>query len=1751
MRKKILALLLAIVMVVSVLPGAALAEEAPTLAAGKPSSSDLIGYWKNTEKGIELNLSHYNGTYNGDIDLYGGLRVTGGGKYECNAYLNEYLELEFYMYDESGENGMDYSVALSGNTLTLTEEYAYGTVDSALYGTVVLTKDTTVDTGAAGKIERQDFTAVKEDNGDWTLTLNGTLGENEAWAYIAGTNAESFMAPYLFQEMNNYLFTSTAVLDNTSAVEEYIDGATLTDMSTSSNVFTINGSYGVCAIFAAKVETTRIDSCGNKYMLHTVGGALIEGTDTFAENELIDAVTVDIDWGGHGAGKLPAQLELPINSSISDQDLPIEEEGYTLIGFMDNYSGSLLPLPITATFTMDASLTALWLPEHPTIELTWKDSMGTTIPGAPTSYTFDLTPLVAAFEKAIDKRDSDYLMEGEYQIAMAMLKAVREYNISSCWDLSDGDSLDEEEEDLDELLMVVIDDLIFNPTGSHSYTLQCSEGYDTAIVNLFFLSPVLDGGFEARYAYLGYFDPSYELAFETLKSKMSDAATAENYLPAALFDSFGGIICTVRTVEELESALTELGEYFYEWDVDDWGEPIVSVQKYEELAVDLMWLDTDETVLSDKLYPSNYIVPDTDYYAARTNDERNAALDAMRQDFNSKLGTALSWDGGYGTWDVGAYDGSFEALYQKMTADEIFDILRDCPPAIALRRHEDAFAFMWDAYNPTYTISNFYENGTSEIDLDQWRDQYTTDLESNAGLATYVDGEKLRVNYTYIDNKARLGVRTEHEFISDKASLLAMLDSLPQRCREDGLCGVEVMEYGGTGVALSWYDKYGDPINGLPTKYMLDLSKGASECGEEFYNQYGEILDNYVRFADLYSYVEVSGKRLKREYYDDPFKCCITNAADVMAYIATEANTSGTVNFRFYEYDGNYTFQGDTAYRIGIGEYYEMAGKTTIDMWGYYNYRWMTTTYDNDGYCLETSDLGNAAVDYKVTVVNGKNLMLSFTVTADEAIKDGKLGLWADVMVGDNDAATVRTVFDEKGNKIGFDLIDDGWHYDEEDYDYMAFNKCSTYNGRYTCYVAGEELVDAAKKILRISDPVEGQTWYGNYDYASEYWFEELDESNAYADYYGYYNDDYTALYQTDSGAAVHWDVNLAAGESQTYCVSFGVVDASMNVAPRFIGNLPQFGEEGFVTVDVANLIVDGSSGHNIILLLDTTKGDQLDAGKATLYSDPAKLFTVDPVTQIKNRNITAVSDLFTGKDDQYNEYDQVAQFIVSMVNAYPDTYVITGMTAINDGGETAEYVLSEHGIKNFTMIIPATPRTRPLFLSDPEKIEETENLKEGWSFDTNENELTVHSLDITTGSGHEEEAALDLPAGADIAVESFEKDGKPGENKINSAGDGIEFAEGGSDESVISGDGKLSVTAEKTGIVAGGDLVVEAETTIDAKNGIESNGDVEIGGKLTVTAEETGITSSGSLDVKGETTIDAETGIDSDGDVVISGEIEIDASKLGIACETLKIEKGGTLTINIEPGASLLDVNNLVIPDGYEIVGGKLENGEFVPNEGATQLIIRKKTTLPVYSGGDDEKKEPKKEEPQQEIDDMPFVDVPASAYFYDAVKWAADNGITQGTDAKHFSPALPVTRAQVVTFLWRAAGSPAPKDGANPFIDVFADKYYATAVAWAIEEGITKGTSATTFSPDATCTRGQIVTFLARFAGVQDAETESVFEDVKPTDYFAAAVKWAKDNDVTNGTSATTFSADNACTRGEVVTFLYRWLVREEENS
>lgn len=169
-------------------------------------------------------------------------------------------------------------------------------------------------------------------------------------------------------------------------------------------------------------------------------------------------------------------------------------------------------------------------------------------------------------------------------------------------------------------------------------------------------------------------------------------------------------------------------------------------------------------------------------------------------------------------------------------------------------------------------------------------------------------------------------------------------------------------------------------------------------------------------------------------------------------------------------------------------------------------------------------------------------------------------------------------------------------------------------------------------------------------------------------------------------------------------------------------------------------------------------------------------------------------------------------------------------------------------------------------------------------------------------------------------------------------------------------------------------------------------------------------------------------------------------------------------------------------------------------------------------------------------------FNDVKPGDYFYDAVNWAVEKGITTGTSATTFSPNASCTRAQIVTFLWRASGSPEPKTASNPFTDVAANAYYCKAVLWAVENGITTGTSATTFSPGAPCTRAQGVTFLWRANGSKAASAAASFTDVASDAYYAPAVAWAAEQNVTGGVGNGLFSPNTTCTRAQNVSMLYR---------
>jgi len=231
--------------------------------------------------------------------------------------------------------------------------------------------------------------------------------------------------------------------------------------------------------------------------------------------------------------------------------------------------------------------------------------------------------------------------------------------------------------------------------------------------------------------------------------------------------------------------------------------------------------------------------------------------------------------------------------------------------------------------------------------------------------------------------------------------------------------------------------------------------------------------------------------------------------------------------------------------------------------------------------------------------------------------------------------------------------------------------------------------------------------------------------------------------------------------------------------------------------------------------------------------------------------------------------------------------------------------------------------------------------------------------------------------------------------------------------------------------------------------------------------------------------------------------------------------EKGDSVTITVKPDSGYqLDELTVTDKNGKELKLTDKGNGKYTFTMPASKVEINATFV--------------------KEVETSPFSDVSTSAYYYEAVKWAQEKGISGGIGNGLFGPNQPCTRAQIVTFLWRAAGSPEPK-AMSSFADVSTDAYYAKAVAWAVENGITTGTGDGKFSPDATCTRAQSVTFLFRAIG-KLVDSKAEFSDVLTDSYYANAVAWAVENGVTNGIGDGLFGPDNSCTRAQIVTFLFR---------
>ena len=240
------------------------------------------------------------------------------------------------------------------------------------------------------------------------------------------------------------------------------------------------------------------------------------------------------------------------------------------------------------------------------------------------------------------------------------------------------------------------------------------------------------------------------------------------------------------------------------------------------------------------------------------------------------------------------------------------------------------------------------------------------------------------------------------------------------------------------------------------------------------------------------------------------------------------------------------------------------------------------------------------------------------------------------------------------------------------------------------------------------------------------------------------------------------------------------------------------------------------------------------------------------------------------------------------------------------------------------------------------------------------------------------------------------------------------------------------------------------------------------------------------------------------------------------VSVSTRSASRGNTVTITVKP------------EDGYKLASLTVRDGN------GNSISVTKKAddiytfVMPHSKVSVEPVFAPIKAQPE-------FKDIANNSYYYDAVQWAVEKGITEGTSIETFSPHASCTRAQTVTFLWRVAGSPEPTGTVNPFSDLSPYAYYYKAVLWAVENRITQGTSADTFSPNMTVTRGQTVTLLHRAAGSPLAGS-SAFDDVAANAYYAKAVAWAAENGITSGTGSNKFSPGADCTRGQIVTLLFR---------
>lgn len=345
-------------------------------------------------------------------------------------------------------------------------------------------------------------------------------------------------------------------------------------------------------------------------------------------------------------------------------------------------------------------------------------------------------------------------------------------------------------------------------------------------------------------------------------------------------------------------------------------------------------------------------------------------------------------------------------------------------------------------------------------------------------------------------------------------------------------------------------------------------------------------------------------------------------------------------------------------------------------------------------------------------------------------------------------------------------------------------------------------------------------------------------------------------------------------------------------------------------------------------------------------------------------------------------------------------------------------------------------------------------------------------------------------------------------------------------DKSTLTGSGTVKLTVSSNGVPAEGNV----EVTCDNDITVTKNGDGTFTAALpnetktyTFTASYAGDDNHESADksCKVSVTRRSSSGGGSSSDSIYA--VSVPSAKNGdVTVSPQKASKGDNVTITVKPdGGYQLDELTVTDKNGNALKLTDKGNGLYTFTMPAGKVEVNATFA--------------------KKVETSPFSDVSTNDGYYEAVKWAQEKGITGGIGGGLFGPNQPCTRAQIVSFLWRAAGSPEPKNMSS-FSDVSADSYYAKAVAWAIENGITSGTGDGKFSPDVTCTRAQSVTFLYRAFGAPAVSGSTTFSDVPADTYYTAAVKWAAENGITGGIGGGLFGSDNDCTRAQIVTFLYR---------